>query len=117
MADTTWPSTLRGFFLKDGFQEVPPKNVIRTQMDVGPAKVRRRTTSNVRTYNCKIFLTMTLVATFDTFFVTTTRSGSLTILLKHPRTKVDGTFRFVGEPQYSRASQGWTVSFQLEQLS
>jgi len=116
MADTTWPTTLRDLWLKDSFQETPPNNMIRTEMDAGPAKVRRRTTSNVRLFQGKLFLTKTLVATLDTFFVTSTVSGTLTIALNHPRTKVAGTYRFVSEPQYTRYDSGWVATIQLELL-
>ncbi len=34
--------------LAANYQETPPDNLVRTPMDVGPAKLRRRTTANVR---------------------------------------------------------------------
>ncbi len=43
----TWPATLPAPALSS-LRETPPDNLIRTQMDKGPAKVRRRTTANVR---------------------------------------------------------------------
>ena len=116
MADTTWPAALQDLWLKDGFREVPPKNVLRTNMDVGPPKVRRRTTSNVRSFFGQMFLTSARVATLDTYFVTTTKSGSLTIELKHPRTGATGTYRFVKEPQYTSHNEGFIASIQLELL-
>lgn len=116
MADTTWPSTLRDLWLKDGFREIPPKNMIRTKMDVGPAKVRRRTTSNVRQFLGRMFLTSALVVVLDDFFVTSTKSGTLTIELKHPRTGTTGTYRFVNEPQYVSRNRGYVATIQLELL-
>jgi len=116
MADTTWPTSLRDLWLRDGFREVVPKNMIRSSMDVGPAKVRRRTTANVRPFFGQMFLTSALVATLDTFFVTTTKSGTLTVELKHPRTGSTGTYRFVKEPQYVPHNRGFMASVQMELL-
>lgn len=116
MADTTWPAALRDLWLRDGFREVPPRNVLRTNMGIGPAKVRRRTTSNVRAFFGQMFLTSALVTVLDDFFVTSTKSGSLTIELKHPRTGSTGTYRFVKEPQYAPRDRGFVASVQLELL-
>jgi len=117
MADTTWPAALRDLWLQNSLKETPPKNMLRTQMDVGPVKVRRRTTSNVRQIGVQMFLTPTLVTTLDDFFVTTTKSGSLTLALKHPRTGTAGTYRFVSEPQYAPHNRGFIASLQMELLS
>jgi len=116
MADTTWPTSLRDLWLKDGFREVPPKNMLRTGMDIGPAKVRRRTTANVRPFFGQMFLTPALVVVLDDFFVTSTKSGTLTVELKHPRTGAIGTYRFVTEPQYAPHNRGSIASIQLELL-
>ena len=116
MADTTWPAALRDLWLKDGFREVPPKNMLRTAMDVGPPKVRRRTTANIRAFFGQMFLTPALVTVLDDFFVTSTKSGTLTIELKHPRTGATGTYRFVKEPQYASHNEGFLASIQLELL-
>jgi hypothetical protein len=49
MAASTWPIGLPQIFLIDGFaQGLANKNLIRSQMDVGPAKLRRRSTAATR---------------------------------------------------------------------
>ncbi|QLH37711.1 MAG: hypothetical protein HWD60_00095 [Defluviicoccus sp.] len=40
-----WPSSLPQKPLVDGFSETAPNLVVRSPMDVGPAKVRRRATA------------------------------------------------------------------------
>jgi len=114
MAGIDWPPTLYGLILKEGFQENPPENVLRTEMSVGPAKVRRRSTSAVRNFTVQLFLTTTLVATFETFYVTTSKSGSLAFNFRSPRTKTLADHRFVSVPVYIPKNQGYIVSFQLE---
>lgn len=114
MADIDWPTTLYGLILKEGFQETPPENVLRTEMDVGPAKLRRRSTAAVRKFPVQMFFSVALVAIFETFYVTTSKSGSLVFNYRSPRTKVLADHRFASVPIYTPRNQGYIVSFQLE---
>jgi len=85
MASITWPTTLPAP-LQDGFSETPPDTSVRSSMDSGPDKIRRRYTAGPRLFSLKYHLTKALVATLDDFFVTTSRSGSLAFNWTHPRT-------------------------------
>ena len=114
MASIAWPSALYGFILKDGFQETPPDNILRTDMDVGPAKLRQRGTAAVRKFTVQMFFSKALVATFETFYVTTSKHGSLAFDYKAPRTEVEEDHRFASIPMYVKRDQGYIVSFQLE---
>lgn len=96
----TWPATLPAPALSS-LKESPPRNLIRSEMDKGPAKVRRRTTANVRPLSFNLKLTSAEVTTLDTFFVTTVNSGADEFDYTHPRTGDAVTARFVEEPQYS----------------
>lgn len=110
----TWPAALHGYITN--FTETPPQNVLRTQMDTGPAKLRRRSTANVRTFSLTLFLTKALVATFDTFYVTATQSGSIKFDMYHPRTLVQGEYRFINQPIYTPMKEGYTIKMELELL-
>ena len=112
----TWPAGLYGYIIKGSFNEIPPQNVLRTQMDAGPAKLRRRSTASVRAFSLSLFLTKALLATFDTFYVTTTQSGSIKFDMYHPRTHVEGEYRFVNQPMYVPKDEGYTVQVGLELL-
>jgi len=114
MADISWPSSLYGFILKDGFRESPPDNVLRTEMDVGPAKLRRRSTAAVRTFSVDMFFSKAMVATFETFYVTTSKYGSLAFNYKSPRTETELEHRFASVPAYIKRDNGYVVSFKLE---
>ena len=81
-------------------QESPPVNAMRSQMDKGPDKVRRRTTANVRPLSFNLMLTSAEVATLDTFFVTTTFSGTDKFDYIHPRTGDTVEARFTEPPIY-----------------
>jgi len=116
MASIDWPSTLYGTILKDGVQETPPDNIIRTDMEVGPPKVRRRGTAAVRKFTFQMFLSGTLLAIFDTFYVTTSKSGSLAFNFRSLRTQVIGEYQFAAVPIYIPSEQGYLISCQLELL-
>lgn len=96
----TWPATLPAPII-NSLKESPPDNTIRSQMDKGPAKVRRRTTANVRPLSFTLRLTPAQVATLDTFYNTTTFSGADEFDYTHPRTSAAVTARFVNPPEYS----------------
>lgn len=113
----TWPATVPDDFLWEGYRETPPNNVIRTSMDVGPDKIRRRSTAAVSSISCKMVLTKTQLGYFDTFYNTTLVNGSLTFDLTHPRTGSSKEMRFQNPPEYIYISGNyWSVLMQLEVL-
>lgn len=86
-----------------GWSEDAPELAIRTQMDVGPDKVRRRTTAGVRTFAMPFALSAAQTETLDSFFLTTTAGGALAFDWLHPRTRVAAQFRFTERPTYQYA--------------
>jgi hypothetical protein len=117
MANDVWPSTLPQKPLVDGYGEDFPENTIRTEMEVGPAKLRRRSTAAPKKITISFLMTQIQVATFETFFNTTLSSGSLPFDWAHPRTGVTESFRFMKPPQIRPASGLlWKVALELEEL-
>ena len=114
----TWPSTLYGYILKEGYSETLPDNVLRTSMDKGqPDKIRRRSTANVRIFRCSMFFNATKMALFETFYNTTTLSGSDWFDWRHPKTQdIISTARFVGVPTYASRGSGTVVSMTIEAM-
>ena len=90
-----------------GFQFVPGKASIRTEMDVGLDKVRNRYTTAIDSVNGNIDMNKDDVETWKTFFSTTLANGTKTFLYKDPFTNLDQEFRFVGE--YSLKPKGGKV--------
>lgn len=113
-----WPGTLPQVPLANGFQEVHPELSLRTNMDVGPAKVRRRQTAGVVTMVCPFRLTTAQRATLVTFWQTTLAGGSLTFTWVHPITSAVITCRMVNPPQFAPLSRGmyWGTTMQIEIL-
>lgn len=116
----TWPSTIP--FPKLGWTERRQQGFIRTPMDTGPAKVRRRFSAVSSEMETTVGLTAAQRATFDTFYATTLSEGSGEFTADD---KVDGstaTYRFVAPPEFShRHSNGtqttvYEVVLRLEKL-
>jgi len=111
-----WPTELNGMILDGSYNETPPENSIRTKMDVGPAKVRRRSTSGIRPVSFSLFLTNANVVILDDFYDSTLSSGSETFTFYAPRTKASGTYRFVTRPTYAPKDQGYIAKISLEKM-
>ena len=116
MASINWPATLPKP-LSDSYAENAPDGTIRTNMDSGPAKMRRRYTAAPRPFALVMHLTSAQYATFDGFFVSTSRNGSLRFNFTHPRTGSACEARFVGAPTYGNPlGTECDVSFKIEVL-
>lgn len=118
----SWPTQLPWTVQLRGYQESLPKTIIRTQMEVGPDKLRRRVTANVRLIRCIVALRMDQVALLDTFFEVTTKGGALQFAwyksLKWPtHIGTEGWWRFISPPTYQARGGGfWDAQLELEAM-
>ena len=111
-----WPATLPDFFQVGGFQEISAINTIRTKMEVGPDKVRRRTSTDVRTHVGNMWLTDAQYTILETFYVTDHLSGALSFTMDDAHGN-NQTFRFVKPPSYTTVGpNNWQVRLDLEEL-
>jgi len=109
-----WPTDLPPPALNT-LRESPPDNVLRSSMDKGPAKLRRRTTANTRPISFELNLTPAEVQTLDDFYTTTLFSGVDAFDMDHPRTGDPVSVRFVERPAYvEREGIDYRVSINLE---
>lgn len=118
MPNASWPNTLPAYVQEGGYQERFQDQTIESQMDTGPAKVRRRFTKPIRFLSFQMLMTQAQVTDFETFWATTVKGGSLPFDWVHPRTRAATTFRF-RNPAPSYATVGGInamVSFTLEVL-
>jgi len=113
----TWPGAVPDNGLIAGYSERTEDNVARFQPEVGPAKLRRR--SSVPTTVLQFSQIMTFVA-YDalvTFYQTDLKDGTLSFTRNHPRTGISGTFLFMVPPSLAPASSALAaVSLQLREL-
>jgi len=117
MANPVWPVGIPQEILQTSYAESPPDNVVKSQMAVGPPKMRRRSTSGERPFSGVINMTETQLETFDDFFRTTLKDGSLRFDRKHPRdmSGPDVECRFVRPPVYTSAGGSYyNVNVEIE---
>jgi hypothetical protein len=118
MPNPTWPAGLPQYVMQQGFSEKLPDMLLETQMEAGPAKARRRYTSDYRLFSVSVAMTAAQRATFETFFITTVMGGSLPFDWKDPVTQANATFRFKKPvPQFGIRGETHIASFALEKIT
>ena len=113
-----WPSDLPQRPLVEGFSETAPTLTVRSPMDVGPAKVRRRVTAGVTQLKCAFRLSTTQRASLLTFWQTTLAGGALSFTWTHPISGAAITCRIVEPPAFTPAARGvsWVAALTIEVL-
>lgn len=92
----SWPATLPAYLI-GSYSETSPDNVIRSTVDKGAAKLRRRTTANIRRASFSMFLTPAQVATLDAFYLA---NAALEFDFTNPRTGAAVKARFTAPPEF-----------------
>ncbi|WP_296741449.1 hypothetical protein [Mesorhizobium sp.] len=87
MSVPVWPSDLPQYVLVDGFQSGPRGNRLRTAMDTGPGKMRRRG-AKTKPVSCSITMEPDDLARFYRFYEDDTLNGTLPFLF--PDHQFDG---------------------------
>lgn len=122
-ATPSWPQTLPWRPLLDGYNETLPELTIRTQMDVGPAKVRRRTTANVRLVRLRVGpIARTNCGVLETFYETTCQGGAVAFawyadMKQSAIVFTEAWYRFIKPPAWTALGGGWYVAtLELERM-
>jgi hypothetical protein len=117
----SWPATLpQEQFI--GLTDQRQVAVVRTQMDEGPAKVRRKFSAAVRDVMVPIVLNGTQRGAFDPFFISDLEEGALAFDWDDPVTDSTLSFRFIEPPQWTLevggapAARIWKATMKLEIL-
>lgn len=112
-----WPLTLPQTPLIAGFQTSPKPNLISFGTEVGPGKVRRRTTARSKLQNIKFVMTTAQLNTFQTFFEDDLGDGALTFTLEDPVTEVVSEYRFDPQRPWNATALGadnWEFTASIE---
>lgn len=116
-----WPTSLPDISL--ALTETRQDAAVRTPMDAGPMKMRRRFSAASRYVAGSVILDNTQRATFDTFFETTIEEGSLPFDMDDPRDGTTQEWRFTAPPSFvARKGNGsnvvtlWVATLALEIL-
>ncbi len=115
MADL-WPTTLPQEPLVEGFSGTPQNTLIRTSMDAGPEKTRRRFTAASEYYTVSWVMTGAQFTTFRDFFTDTIAGGSEEFEMNHPITGETALVRFRGPYQFVSTGAHWKISAEIEVL-
>ena len=112
-----WPNTLPNFLETDGYNHAIGDTTIRTTMDVGLDKLRKRFTKSIDTTDGNMKLDRTQYLTLDTFYKTTLNGGTLPFEFIDPLTQVLNEYRFT-KPPSARSIGGnfFNVSLNWEKM-
>lgn len=112
-----WPTELQDTINTDSFQYQIGDTAIRSDMDVGPAKVRRRYTRSVDKIQMAFNLNQTDWDFFYEFFNTTLNGGVTPFTYYNPLSGETETWRAVSPPSVRPFGyQTYVVSMQVERL-
>jgi hypothetical protein len=116
MANINWPELLPSGLLEKGFSKQPQDNVIRTTMDAGPKKARRRYTARSIKYSGKQNFDAAELAVFEQFYHNVIADGVLRFNFADPVTGEIAEFRFT-EKYTATANDGqYEVTMPLERM-
>ena len=105
----TWPSQIK--ITRKNYKESPPNRVIKTEMETGIAKKRRRTSKAKRPLELMLFLNDDDLEVFDTFYLD---NDALRFDFTDPRTDEVVKARFESPPEYTARETMWDISVSLE---
>lgn len=110
-----WPSDIPQKPLKEGFSRKPQDNVLRSSMDTGPEKARRRFTAASEYISCVYEMTESELSSFKSFYENDINSGAISFTWPDPENG-NVTVR-IREP-YSQQPKGlnYRISLKIEVL-
>jgi len=116
MANIYWPEILPKTLLLNGLSKQPQSSVIRTTMDAGPKKARRRYTASSVKFSGKIILDTEQREIFEWFYHTILADGVLRFNFTDPITLETGEFRFTADYTAAARDGFFEVTMPLERL-
>lgn len=107
-----WPAALpQSAFVQAS--EIRQDATIRSNMDSGAPKLRKRFTAAIRELSIRMILNGTEKAAFDTFYITTISEGALAFDMKDPVDDNTISVRFKQPPLWALISASGTVAQRL----
>jgi hypothetical protein len=115
MADIIWPVDLPQVPLIDGHQETRTRNTLRSPVDQGRPKSRRRYTGKIQAFQVAIIVTAAQSQIFWDFYDDTSAEGSLAFDWAHPRTQIAAECQFAGDdaPVQTPTEGLYRIAFQM----
>jgi hypothetical protein len=116
MAAIFWPAELPRTLRSEGLKTQYKDPVLRTDMDMGPAKTRLRYTRPPLMVTGTITVDEAGRMLLDYFYRITTRFGALRFTFTNPQSLEMREYRFTAPPEYASEDGLFTVSLSLEEL-
>jgi hypothetical protein len=116
VASISWPEELPLTLSLEGLSAKQKSNVIRTQMDAGPVKTRRRYTANTKTFTGKMLLSPAQRLILEQFYHTALADGALRFNFTNPQTLQAQEFRFTDDYTEEAVDGLFEISLSLERL-
>lgn len=109
-----WPAELPQAPQRDGYSDTAPDQLLRSEMESGPVKVRRRGTAKPHVAACTYVFTDAEAQVFETFALDTLAGGALAFDWWHPVLGRYVRARLVptGDGLFARSYFGSTLSWQ-----
>lgn len=118
MSVPVWPAELPQQLFVNGYSQSFAETTIKSEMDAGPAKVRRRFTAGIEPISGKMVMTAAQLTMLETFYNTTLLGGSLRFSwTKPPAHTAACEMRFTESPSWTAVEpEVYEVSLSLEIL-
>jgi hypothetical protein len=116
MADIFYPELLPSGLLAEGFSKAPQSLVLRTAMDAGPKKARRRYTARTVKYTGKQIFDEAELMVFKQFYHNVIADGVLRFKFADPVSLETAEFRFTQDYTVVANEGLYEVQMSLERL-
>lgn len=94
----SWPIALQQKLNVDAFEKKFGSSSVRSDNDIGAAKVRSRFTDAIDVYGCQILIDFSEYSNLEVFYKTTLNNGVNRFLFTDPFSELETEFRFVEPP-------------------
>lgn len=117
MTNIIWPTTLPQLIRLEGLTAKKKTNIVRTQMDAGPQKARRRYTVQSKEFTGSIVVNESQREILEAFYDNILGSGVLRFVMKDPQTLQPAEFRFLEEYDEESNDGLWIITMKLEKMN
>ena len=104
MTTAAWPSWITVGAQQIGYSEAPERNVAEFTPDVGPPKLRRRSSLRTDMIGFTLILLSADFEDLQEFYCGTLHDGVDYFTLTHPRNGTSGTWMFAAEPKLTQVN-------------
>lgn len=117
MTSITWPDSLPQVLILDGLGAQNQNSVVRTEMDAGPAKQRRRYTVSQKDFSGSIVVTESQREILEDWYDSVIGGGALRFVMKDPQTLLPREFRFREHYKEDSLDGKWRITMELEKMN